>query len=589
MLLNASPLNSTPLNGAGNFVPVIPETQVVIPTFSIQWEVLLTLNSVDCSHLLSGLVRIERERGGRAIADFDLLLDAGPVNPSAYIGQAVELHFVQHLAAETVQTLRFRGKLERPQFNLQTRILRCECSDQMQEEVEAMSIAAIDELTGGRWSPDVFEPVEGRSRWAYAKERLSTRPVSLQRSVEGVLEVTPWAAAATPHWLVPAGSAIFKSIDYLPVELSERINVVEIEADYRFIRLRQRHQHFDWKHPDIVGDSIETGFCVWRRDSSQVPTVQMVTDASVDAGFTAVLAGAYWLRLPESGVYCDPPAGWRNEYPDLILRASWTSAIRWAQRVTEQYTLRVEAPTSVAQSGQVISRDRIAMDTESDLEQAFLTETYTAPQVGAVEDALGDWVVDIRNEDRRQDALGCILAISSTSILEAHLGNRFAFTLPTADGIGIRLEHTVRVEDEILGHPISCQARVWSFIDEWDLRTGRCYTGFQLAVSQGGGSVADPLAPPATPESTPPGSPWPDVVLPTQLGGRNESPIFDDAVPGFRGNYDETDLDINPDLELFPYNFRFYVSEIPAEHMDEYPVEVAQTYRVIIPNDHLEL
>ncbi|MDG9785408.1 hypothetical protein N7408_29815, partial [Pseudomonas otitidis] len=171
--------------------------------------------------------------------------------------------------------------------------------------------------------------------------------------------------------------------------------------------------------------------------------------------------------------------------------------------------------------------------------------------------------MDIRNEERRLLGLSTILAIGRVSILGAHRGNRFAFTLPTAEAVGIRLEHTVRVEDEILGHPISCQAKVVNIIDEWDLKTGRCYTNFQLAVSQGGSSETDPLTPPATPDSTPPGEPWPAIVLPTQLGGRNESPIYDENVRGFRGNYDENDLDINPDLELFPYNFRFDLKEIP--------------------------
>lgn len=588
MQINGITLNGATLNGGAQLAPGIV-TREVEPAFSILWSVQLLLNGVDATEYLTGTIRIEREEFARCIADFSLLLDAGSVNPDSYIGQDVEIHFIHHQADADVQVLRFRGKVERPRFSLQTRILACECSDRLNEVVEPMPIEQIDAMVGGLWSPDVFEPTEGRSRWTYAKERLSTLPVSFQRSVEGQLQVTPWAATSTPHWLVGPDTAIFQSIDYLPVELSERINVVEIEADYRFIRLRERHQEFSWRHPDIVGDSIDNSFCLWRHNSGQVPTVAMIKEASDDAGYTAVLAGAYWLRLPESGVYCDPPAGWTNKYPDLLLRASWTSALRWAQRVTEQYTLRLEAPASVAQAGQVISRDRIAMDTESDQEQTFLNATYTSPEPGSVQDALGDYVVDIRNEERRQLGLSTILAMGRVSILSAHRGNRFAFTLPTAEAVGIRLEHTVRIEDQVLGHPISCQAKVVNIIDEWDLKTGRCYTNFQLAVSQGGSSETDPLTPPATPNSTPPGEPSTLIELPTQLGSRNESPIFDPELTGFSGNYDDNDLDINPDLEPFPWKFRLPVEAIPAEHMDEFPVDVARTYRVSVPTDHLEL
>jgi len=588
MQINGITLNGATLNGGAQLVPGIV-TREVEPAFSILWSVQLLLNGVDVTEYLTGTIRIEREEFARCIADFSLLLGAGTVNPDSYIGQDVELHFIHHQADADLQVLRFRGKVERPRFSLQTRILACECSDRLNEVVEPMPIEQIDAMVGGLWSPDVFEPTEGRSRWTYAKERMSTQAASFQRSVEGQLQVTAWAATSTPHWLIGPDTAIFQSIDYLPVELSERINVVEIEADYRFIRLRERHQAFSWRHPDIVGDSIETGFCVWRHESTELPNIEMVMNGSEDAGFTSVLSGAYWLRLPESGVYCDPPAGWRNEYPDLLLRATWSSAIRWAQRVTEQYTLRLEAPASVAQAGQVISRDRIAMDTESDQEQTFLNATYTSPEPGAVQDALGDYVVDIRNEDRRQLGLSTILAMGKVSILNAHRGNRFAFTLPTAEAVGIRLEHTVRIEDQVLGHPISCQAKVVNIIDDWDLKTGRCYTNFQLAVSQGGSSETDPLTPPPTPNSTPPGEPWPLVELPTQLGGRNESPIYDELIDGFSGNYDETDLDINPDLELFPRKFWIRAREIPADHMDEYPVESTKSYRVSVPTDHLEL
>lgn len=189
MQLNATTLNGATLNGGASLVPGIV-TREVTPAFSILWSVQLLLNGVDTTQYLTGTIRIEREEFARCIADFNLLLDAGSVNPDSYIGQDVEIHFVHHRADADVQALRFRGKLERPRFNLQTRVLSCECSDQLNEVVEPLTIEQVDALAGGLWSPDVFEPTEGRSRWTYAKERLSTRPVSMQRSVEGQLQVT---------------------------------------------------------------------------------------------------------------------------------------------------------------------------------------------------------------------------------------------------------------------------------------------------------------------------------------------------------------------------------------------------------------
>ena len=90
-------------------------------------------------------------------------------------------------------------------------------------------------------------------------------------------------------------------------------------------------------------------------------------------------------------------------------------------------------------------------------------------------------------------------------ILGAHRGNRFAYQLPTADCLDIRLEHTGRVEDVILGRNIVCQARMFSIAHQWDLDSGSAITSIQFAVSQGGGDETDPLTVPGAPASTPSG------------------------------------------------------------------------------------
>ncbi|MDH4566186.1 hypothetical protein E8E95_05795 [Pseudomonas sp. BN414] len=592
MELNGSELNAVELNGAsaGRSAPVDPV--IIVPVVSVIWTARLLLNGVDVSDLLAGAARIERDEGADALADFSLLLDAGPVNPASYTGQSVELYYRDWVGGAWREELCFKGWIIRPQFTLQTSVLACECSDRRQEIVEAMDIVAIDALTGGSWSADVFEPVDGRSRWDYAMERMSTRAASLQCSVEGELQVTPWASRPAT-FVIPAGMVLDGSLEWVPVELNDRINVVEVAADYRFIRLRERHQDFLWEHPAVEGVTIIDGFCLtWgREDNTEVPDIVMVESASSSAGYQAVLATANWERVPAtgSGSLCDPPFGWRNDFPDLLLRATWTSAMRWSQRVTEQYTLRVEAPASIAQAGEVISRERIALETESDREAEFEGTEFTEPDTDATEDALGDWVVDVREDDRRAAALSCGLAMATATILGGHRGNRFSFQLPTSDTLGIRLEHTLHVQDEILGRSVQCRAKVFSIIHEWDFDSGSALTSIQLAVSQGGGAITDPLTLPAIPPSTPPGTPSALIILGTQLGSRNSSPIYDDELDGFAGNYTVNDLDINPELEEFPRRFDLTAPEIPEDHRDEYAATQAHTYQLAIPNDLLEL
>lgn len=585
MQLNGSPINGAPLNGSQARGAVAPP-QTIAPVVSMIWSARLLLNGVDASHLLSGRITTRREEGARTIADFDLQFLDDAVNPATYQGQAVELWFRHWVAGAWVDHLVFRGKVTGPQFSLQTRVLSCECADQLNEQVELLDLATIDAITGGLWSADVFEAVEGRSRWDYASERMSTRPASLQLSLEGALQVTPWATSA-PAWLIPAGTVMFQSVEWVPVELSDRINVVEIEADYRFSRLRERHQPFFWEHPDWVGLTIIDGFCFeWRHDSTEMPDIAMITEASQSAGYQAVI-NAGWDRLPPtgSGALCTPPSGWTLPYPDLLVRATWTSAMRWVQPVTEQYTLRVEAPASIAQAGEVVERERLAVETENDRASAFEDAEFTGPEADAVQDALGDWVVDLREDARLGEGMTCLLHVGRTRILGAHRGNRLVFQLPAADAMGIRLEHTLRVEDEVLGRSIACQAKVAAIAHEWDLDSGSALTTVELAVSQGGGEVSDPLTVPPIPASTPAGAVPTLIQLPSQFSGHVDSPPYDEDLLGFAGNY----TNYNSTQERFERRFDIEAPEIPADHRDEYEVPQVQTYRVVVPTDLLEL
>lgn len=586
-MLNGHTLNGAPLNGAPRRTVLGPV--VVQPVVSVLWNVRVMLAGADITDQLTGSVRIEREEGAATLADIVIALDAGPVNPSAYIGNTVEIYYQHWNGSGWDEHLRFRGQVVRPQYDLQGRLLSCECSDRLQDAVEALTVAQVDALTAGSWSADMYEAAEGRSRWDYAQERMATRTATLQKSVEGVLQVTSWAAASQPHWLVPAGAALDETLDYAPVELSERVNVLEVSLEYRFQRLRQRHQRWLWEHPDIVGWTIDNSFCLWRSDSTELPDIQMITEAVTGAGYQAVLDGATWLRLPLSGVYCSPPQGWTNVYADLLLAADFTGARRWVQPVTEQYTLRLEATASIAQAGEVIRRDSVAAETENDRADEFVEAVFTAPEADATQDALGDWAVDLHDSARREQAFTTLAETARVQILSAHRGNRYSLELPTSDTLGMRLEHTLQSEDEVAGRQIRARGKLALLVDEFDFDQGTAITTLSLAISQGGGGVDDPLLMPAPPSTTPSGAVPALIILPTQLGSKNSSPIYDDELDGFAGNYDVNDLDINPALVAFPRRLDVTAPEIPEDHQDEFVGVRPATFRVAIPDDLLEL
>ncbi|MBD9675521.1 hypothetical protein IB274_02360 [Pseudomonas sp. PDM18] len=577
MLINGAALNTVALNtlGGGQGSAMEP---VAVPQ-SVLWSCRVMLGTEDVTAKVAGKVRVEREEGAAAIAEFSLYLPDDGVDVVGWTGRSVEIFYLESRESGWIEEERFDGWLEQPSYDPRNRIVSCAATDRLQDLVEAMEIDAIDTVVGGTWTADVFEATEGRSRWDYATERLASVAGSLDRSVGGVLRVTPWKAQAPLKRFGP-GSTIDGSLSVDLAKLSDRINQVEITFSYRFSRLRERHQAYNWQHPDIQGWSVDNSFCIWRGNSTELPTIEMVEEALNSAGYK-LLSGAEFLTVPLSGVYCDPPQAWNNQFNNLLLAANVVGGMRWVQPITEKYVLTVEAPTSVAQAGPVLRRDGEALESELKRSEDWESAEFTDPEPDAVQDAIEDYLVDLREEDRLATAASCLLEGARVSILGAHRGNKVAWQVPTTMALGIDLVHTVLMEDRI-----QAQGKVFSLIDEFDLQGQTAISTITLAISRGGGTIDDPTTLPAPPASDVTGTIPALIQLPTQLRGRGQM-TYDDTLDGFSGNYDE--LDIGTPTEEFPRRHQTTAPEVPAEHRDEFTAETAKTYRVAIPNDLLRL
>jgi hypothetical protein len=573
MLLNGAALNSTPLNGIGGSapVPVIPAVPIA-QGLAFRWRLRVLVGGVDMSARLTGGISDDRERGAAGVASFVLQLAAGPVLPSEWVGRTVEVYYLSTAQGVTTESRRYTGRVAKTEWSSQLRQLACQCGDQQQQRVEALEVAQIDALTPAAfWSADVFDSVVGRSRWDYAQERLSTVAASLDSATDGTLRVSSWYAGA-PDFEFGPNTTIYDSMSVSYADLTSLTNTVEVEADYRFSRLWQQNISYSWLNPAGGTNGGIQAFCQWRHESGETPDVAMVVSAAEGAGLT-VLDGAVYNRLPLSGVYCDPPAGWVNKYPDLLLAADFVGGRRWVQPVTEQYRFTVTAPASVAAAGAVISRERLAFEVESEQAEQWGSGAFTDGVTG---------VVDVRDDGRRVAALQCVLNQAVTKIIAAHTATTISWDVPTSMVMGIDLTHTLKLDDQ----GVKALGRVSRIVDIFDLQAGTAITTLSIAVMRGGGDVSDPLTPPAGTTRAPLGPV--SITLPSQLGSRNISPIYNDALDGFAGNYDTNDLDINPALVVFPRRFTLTAPELPADVRDDYPAPVTANYRVKIPNDLLE-
>lgn len=584
-MLNVLPLNTRPLNTfwrravePGGPVVILPPEPispgVIPPGYGYRWDVSVTIGGVQVSARLCQRMEIDREEGAAGVATFSLFYPDGTDVPLGLDGEEVTIDFISETGGVTKQERRFTGYAIEPSWDIANRLMKITCSDQLQYRVENMTVEQIDALTGGWWTPDMFESPDGRSRWDYAQERLESRTVSMDVSPTGEIRVTSWYATEPAARFAP-GSTIYQSASTDLAKTQQATNRVELEVEYRYSRLWQRDESYAWAHPGAGGHGGVQGFCTWRPDSTDLPDVAMIEQATEGAGLTLLPNPSYFKLPPSSGDPCGNGQGWRNDYPDLLLGADWTGSRRWVQSVTEKYSLVIACPKGLGPTGgQVVSRQSTGFEIEDSKAEEWESKTITGPVSG---------VQDLRDDARRDAVLECSIRRAVATIVGGQRGTTISWQVPTSLALGLDLIHTLELADQAEG-----TGKVRRIVDEYDFDAGSAVTTLSIAMMRGGG-LSDPLTVPAKPVVDAPPTHVGHPALATQLGMRNESPIYDDDLDGFAGNYDNRDDDINPDLEEFPRRMTITASEIPAELRDERKVAVAGLYQVGIPNDHLVL
>lgn len=567
---------SSPTPGPGPSPELGPTPPVepveIVRGLSFVWRVRLLVGGVDMTSLLTGSLDVDREEGAAGVAGFTLLLPPGPVVPPDWTGKSVELDYISTDRDGIVTTARlYTGSLEMPAWDSNKRMLSCECSDQRQDRVEALTIEQIDALIPASWSPDIFEPLEGRSRWDYAEERLSTVTASLDCSPLGALRLTSWFAGA-PAFIYGPGTTLYNSVQ---IELQPQgaiTNTVEIDASYRYQRLYQHNVSFGWTHPGMGGNSGINGFCNWRNYSTELPTTDMIEGAVTGSGLSLVGRVGGFKLPPSMSNPCGDGSPWINNFADLWLSATATGAQRWAQSVTERYTVTI---TAGVVGTPVINRQSASFEVETTTTEDWLAE----PPRG------NGSIVDVSDEARRVGFLTSAFARARSTLVGAHRGTTVSWQTPTDLALGVDLTHTLRLDDTAKATG-KCR-RIQHSID---LGSGRAVTTLGIAVMRGGG-INTPLVIPPAPDTSLPPITASGGTLATQLGGLNSNPItgmpippYDEDRMGFSGNWGGGGIG-----EVFPRRFSARSIDIAPEYRDELKAEAVASYSIGIPQDQLEL
>ena len=605
-MLNSAPINSWPLNAlAGGAEPVVidppkppqppKDGDGIYPGFPVpppatghgfRWSVVVMLGGNDISSTLTGSIRIDREEGAAGVAELSLFYPLGVEVKTDLADRSLTIDYITDDGSNAAQVRLFTGAVAEPSWDALSRVMRIIATDGLQQRVEAMSAEQIDSLTKGEWSEDVYRPIEGRSRWDYAQERMASRAASLDCSRTGSIRTTSWYAENRPSFIFGQDTTIYQSISVDLAQLRSVTNRVEVDFSYRYQRLHEASIQLKWIHPGAGGSTGIGGFCNWREMTTELPSVEMVLSATSSAGLTATAAS--WYLLPESMPDpCGTGAPWINTNRDLLLGANWSASRRWAQTVTEKYKLSLSTTAGLIEGQQVISRVGASVaidhpDTE-DWSNSIIEASQSAP-AGGFKPGYGV-AGDRADDERRNASLNCLLLVAQTEIIAAHRKTSVSWDVPTSMALAVDLNHTIEIKDQLTHARGKCSRRV----DVLDFETGSAITSITVSLMRGiEGDSSLPL-PPRTgaDDQNNYGGDWGAMInLPTQLGGRFISPSYRDDMDGFSGNYDARQ---DSTLPVFPRRLAMSAAAVDEQFTAEKQHESEHDYLIGVPNDLLEL
>lgn len=568
MEFNAAELNGVELNAG-----VLDASGSIIQLpLSNRWALRVLLNGVDVSARLTGRVEVTADENTARTARLSLVPTVGLIDLDTWSGKPLQIFRRRLVGGELVsETLRFTGVTLPAKYDNWRNVVALNATCDRQNRLEQMSIEQIDALTVEcYWSAAVFG--ELNSHYQYAEARCQTRPIALDCGPDGAFRVTPWRAAAIPHFTFDASNIVAGSLQVTP-SAEKPINRIELAVEYRFTRLRHREHRYQWDHP-------AANFCAWYPRTTELPTISMLAEAIEQADWDQIGEPSVEELPPDLVNPCGLGGAWYNEFTadPHLLSFSVAVARRTAQTLTEQYNIVLFAEGSVTTWGVNLERERYSDEVEYDSRS---WETLPADQrpSDAVQDYLGDWVIDRDDGNRRANTLLTALHREAVRMEDSHRRTRVVWVTPISDAV-YDTSHTLAVN----AGGVQVVGKVAAVAEQWDMDRGTELANIELAVYRGGEvSAADPLTAPAQPAFDFGDAPASTTTLATQLGGDQFSPPFDDDLDGFAGNYAVK----YPGSEQYQRRLQITTPDIDALYRDGATAEAAASYRLNFPTDLL--
>lgn len=486
------------------------------------WDVQLMVDGVDKSADLIAKMTIDAEIASARTADFSLLL-SGVVNPSEWTGRAVEINYLQNNSAVW---RRFSGIIERPEYDVSTKTLRCTCTDQLQYVVNGYSNQQLKNLISGYWDKNVFNA--DNIGWDYANDLLKTVNKSLHLDSNRQLIVSDLQNKISPDYVFNDDLILDNSLSVQLTQRNQLINRVDITFQSRYQRLFHKDNRFLWTHPRDICDEIS--------NPVTFPTKNMVKQAVEDGN--RYLANAAYTGLWPTGLYScgNGQSIFTNANANGISGFDIKSSFRWQQTVSEEIKVSVLSPLSIALDGsELVEKLSASSQFETTHPEWGTNEDIYQQEAGMVADGLGHSRKNDVDESEVDSAIETLIAQAITTIQQSHAKNVVLFDLPLSPYI--ELGQTLKTDDA----DVTSKGVVKRFVETYDFNAGTAITNVEVSISTGGSGLdrsEQSIGAPTRPD-LPQGNAVENIeFVQTHIGGLSGSPIETDSMQGVILNVD---------------------------------------------------
>lgn len=563
------------------------------------WDLTLSIGGlVIPNSQIHGNIEIDRTENDAALMRITLMPETGVQDVELYHGKVILLDI--HTASGTNRI--YTGTVDIPEIDLIEEKITLRCTDKRTELLNSQLAGITDTI--GVYSPHIFRVPKDTAE--EVEQRLTTTPFAVDFDAYGNYTITSWFAKSTADFTL-TDSDVYRNRPRVELASRGRVtNQVNINFGYRYERFHHATRTWEWESP------INTTVCLLLQFGYSL-TFRSAIQAAIEGAGWPLKENVTYDAIPASGWYsCSGvPIAWSTTQlqgvnepvldsegnqlndtdgnplfkaritggtdfgPLYAAGAMWEGTTQWAQTVTEDYTLTLNAPQSQTQFGVITQDLTYAMESEADTAG---WEDYTSFRTVAGQGDNYNIDQDLNRNESNQ-AIDVALQQAKNVILGSHRDTRVkvdTFIWPEID-----LKHTVLVDTTEL----DAKGKVFNINHRLNIGTGEARTRTTLVLFRSQGSASDSiLSIPAQPTDV--------VTYNTQnilLGNHfAEDPTTEEALSwnGMIGNAWITEAG-NTFRTTFQEQFIVDAPAVPDELRTAKDLSTTDSYTVAIPNDTL--